>query len=233
MRSCTLALALALASAGGGCDRARAGEPPAIPIPEPEDCEGAGGFWTDCGSPPECYLFPTLPCPEVCVPQCLCGGILGLGCPPDFQCLLPPDVMDAMGICIPSSYLDDRDADGIPDHWDNCPSVPNTDQADADRDGIGDACTPFRRGDANDDGTVNLADAVRVLQYEFVPGTTVGCIDALDVNDDGRLDLSDPILLLLYLFAGGAEPAFPGVASCGRDPTQEPGLLCHRYVSCP
>jgi hypothetical protein len=34
----------------------------------------------------------------------------------------------------------DRDGDGIPDDVDNCPTVPNPDQADRDGDGFGDAC---------------------------------------------------------------------------------------------
>jgi hypothetical protein len=34
----------------------------------------------------------------------------------------------------------DGDADGISDHLDNCPAVPNPDQGDVDGDGIGDAC---------------------------------------------------------------------------------------------
>src|SRR5262245_20820094 len=36
--------------------------------------------------------------------------------------------------------LSDRDGDGVPDEDDNCPAVPNADQADADGDCIGDAC---------------------------------------------------------------------------------------------
>jgi hypothetical protein len=34
----------------------------------------------------------------------------------------------------------DRDSDGVPDPTDNCPNVPNPNQADADKDGIGTAC---------------------------------------------------------------------------------------------
>src|SRR5262245_27121733 len=40
--------------------------------------------------------------------------------------------------------LPDRDGDGVPDEDDDCPDVPNTDQADADGDCIGDACDAVR-----------------------------------------------------------------------------------------
>ncbi len=35
----------------------------------------------------------------------------------------------------------DADEDGVADAFDNCPAVPNSDQADADRDAAGDACS--------------------------------------------------------------------------------------------
>jgi endonuclease I len=38
--------------------------------------------------------------------------------------------------------IEDVDGDGIPDDEDNCPSVPNEEQADADEDDVGDVCDP-------------------------------------------------------------------------------------------
>ncbi len=53
----------------------------------------------------------------------------------------------------------DRDRDGVPDGSsrnprDNCPRLPNTTQADTDRDGRGDACDP----DIDGDGRANASD---------------------------------------------------------------------------
>ena len=40
---------------------------------------------------------------------------------------------------IPHLSLNYRDADGIQDDYDNCPDVANSDQADADGDGVGES----------------------------------------------------------------------------------------------
>lgn len=83
----------------------------------------------------------------------------------------------------------------------------------------------FVRGDVNQDGQVDLADAILSLSHLFVPGTAPpACADANDANDDGAFDISDPIFLLSHLFQLGAPPSAP-FPDCGPDPTGD-GLLC-------
>ena len=44
----------------------------------------------------------------------------------------------------------DRDAHGVPDPTDNCPDAANAGQADADHDGVGDACEVLPSADTPD-----------------------------------------------------------------------------------
>ena len=89
----------------------------------------------------------------------------------------------------------------------------------------------FVRGDANADGTIDIADAIFTLGYLFAGGPEPACLKAADANDDGAIDLADAITILSHLFAGaGPLPApFP---ACGADPTPD-GLSCARYEPCP
>ncbi len=68
------------------------------------------------------------------------------------------------------------------------------------------------RCDASGDGRLVINDAIQVLRYLFVSGTTLPCATAGDCNGDGKVQISDAVFLLGYLFAGGASPAppFPG-----------------------
>ena len=58
----------------------------------------------------------------------------------------------------------DTDGDGIADPLDNCPSVPNPDQVDSDRDGVGDAC---------DLETATTTTTMSSMSTTTAPSTTV------------------------------------------------------------
>ena len=83
----------------------------------------------------------------------------------------------------------------------------------------------FRRGDANDSGRVDIADAIFVLGYLFAEAPAPVCPDAADANDDGRLDIADAVRILAYLFAGASLPP-PGAQACGVDPTEDTLPAC-------
>jgi len=76
--------------------------------------------------------------------------------------------------------------------------------------GVGPTITSFIRGDANNDGLVNIADAVMVLNMLFGrPHPPIVCGDAADANNDGAITMRDPLYLLQFLFGNGAPPPYP------------------------
>lgn len=79
---------------------------------------------------------------------------------------------------------------------------------------------PHRRGDCNQDGNRDLADAIYLELYLFVSGDVPGCLDACDANDDGLVDIADAITNLMWLFQSG--PALPEPSTaCGFDSTPD------------
>ncbi|MEM7231810.1 MAG: FG-GAP-like repeat-containing protein, partial [Planctomycetota bacterium] len=91
----------------------------------------------------------------------------------------------------------------------------------------------FRRGEVTGDGTVDISDAVRLLDCLFRPidlSLCTACDDSRDVNDDGAHDVSDGVKLLLWLFTGGTEPPGP-FTDCGRDTTPD-SFTCVDRTSC-
>ena len=99
---------------------------------------------------------------------------------------------------------------------------------------IGPPGPQFRRGDANLDGTFNIADAIRILDALFgTPSTPLGCDDAGDANDDGTLNIADAISALGSLFSGNPPPPAPGPDFCGLDPTDGDALDCADTSACP
>ena len=72
----------------------------------------------------------------------------------------------------------------------------------------------FLRGDCNDDGNVNISDAVCILNWLFLEGAVPPCIAATNVDGVGQVNLTDALYLLNYLFLNGAAPPVP-FPDCG------------------
>ena len=85
---------------------------------------------------------------------------------------------------------------------------------------------PFIRGDCNDDGIVNIADGINLLNFLFQGGPAPACDDACDSDDDADLAVNDAILIFNYQFSDGAPPAAP-FPMADLDPTQGDGLGCN------
>ncbi|MFM8817537.1 MAG: thrombospondin type 3 repeat-containing protein [Phycisphaerales bacterium] len=94
----------------------------------------------------------------------------------------------------------DTDGDGIPNAGDNCPSVPNPDQADCDQDAVGDACDPGADinangvpdnceclGDVSLDGNVDGID-LGLLLAAWGAVTPSGASQRSDIARDGNVD---------------------------------------------
>lgn len=90
----------------------------------------------------------------------------------------------------------------------------------------------FRRGDPNGDGSVDVSDAVSMLQYLF-EGLPISCVDAADFADNGSVNIADPVGLVGFLFGGESPPAQP-YPNCGTDINDTDALPdCQTQVSCP
>ena len=83
----------------------------------------------------------------------------------------------------------DSDGDGICDSVDNCPNVPNPDQKDSNRNGIGDACDIVARCDANKDGAIDQLDLTLISKARNKPAS--GPDDPRDSDGDGRITPND------------------------------------------
>lgn len=77
----------------------------------------------------------------------------------------------------------------------------------------------FIRGDVNEDGGLDIADAIATLAFLF-SGDAASCLDAVDSNDDGMTNIADAIFTLDFLFSGGSAPPAP-YPSEGPDPTAD------------
>ena len=85
--------------------------------------------------------------------------------------------------------------------------------------------TSFVRGDTDENGAVELNDAIQTLSYLVDGGEPPGCLDAADADDSGRVDLSDVLYTLRSLDGEGMQP------SCSLDPTAD-DLSCGAFPPC-
>jgi hypothetical protein len=119
----------------------------------------------------------------------------------------------------------DGDDDGIPDGEDNCPHVPNSDQADTDGNGIGDAC---QCGDVNGDGVTNVTDAVSIARGEVLSASPH--FAKCDVNGDGACNVTDALSIARGGVGSSPEdqrcPAYLGT-SCGTNVCAEGEICCN------
>jgi hypothetical protein len=94
----------------------------------------------------------------------------------------------------------------VGDSCDNCPEIPNPDQADGDGDSVGDLCD-FVCGDADANGNVNVSDIVYLIDYVFADGPEpIPHMLAGDVDCNETVNVSDVVYLIAFVFGDGPPP---------------------------
>jgi hypothetical protein len=64
----------------------------------------------------------------------------------------------------------------------------------------------FTCGDANNDGDVNVADAVMLINFVFKGGPAPDPLESGDANGDGDVNVADAVWLINFVFSSGPEP---------------------------
>lgn len=90
---------------------------------------------------------------------------------------------------------------------------------------------PYRRCDANGDGTLDVADAADLLSRLFSSGTPHPCEKAADCDKDNALTINDAVRILVHVFVGSIPPPEAPYPDCGVDPDDL--LKCETYEMCP
>ncbi len=132
--------------------------------------------------------------------------------------------VDVSGRSDGSSIAYDGDGDLVSDYaLDERPSIGSPNDGRPEQ-------NPFRRADCNDDGVVDISDAIFLVNSLFVGVGVITCEDACDSNSDAVMDVSDPIFTLNFLFRSGFV-LLPPVDTCDDEPTPT-DLTCTDYTSC-
>ncbi len=61
-------------------------------------------------------------------------------------------------------------------------------------------------GDINDDGAIDVVDAISLINYIFIDGPAPRALRLADSNCDGRVNIGDVVYLIRYIFSGGPAP---------------------------
>jgi hypothetical protein len=75
----------------------------------------------------------------------------------------------------------------------------------------------YLTGDANNDGSINVSDAVYIINYVFIGGTPPLPFASGDANCDGSVNVSDAVYIINYVFVGGYAPGDingDGISDC-------------------
>lgn len=91
---------------------------------------------------------------------------------------------------MPPVQIDDDDSDGLMNSLDNCPEEPNADQADLDRDGLGDLCDDDMDNDGLENGSDNCTTVYNPGQNDLDEDTLGDACDT-DVDGDGIENAAD------------------------------------------
>lgn len=89
----------------------------------------------------------------------------------------------------------------------------------------------FIRGDVDQNGSLDLADGIGVLQFLFL-NTATTCYSSLDADDTGNVSISDAVRVLCAVFCPGAPAPAGPYPGCGVDSTDDDGT-CEEYSGCP